>query len=122
MEYNFDNNIPIYVQLSEIIRIEIISGKLKPGEKIPSVRELSIMVKANPNTIQKALMELEKEKLIYTERTNGKYITNDNKLILKYKNKIIQEKMSTFLEGMMKIGIDINDIKKYLQDMKGNNK
>ena len=67
MDYSFDNERPIYVQLVEKIRIEIISGKLKIGEKLPSVRELALTMKVNPNTMQKALVELENEKLVYTE-------------------------------------------------------
>ena len=81
MDYIFDNERPIYIQLVEIIRIEIVSGKFKKGQKIPSVRELALIMKVNPNTMQKALIELENEKLIYTERTNGKYVTDNIKLI-----------------------------------------
>ena len=83
MEYIFENERPIYVQLVEKIRIEIVSGKLKLGQRIPSVRELAINARVNPNTMQKALVELENEGLIYTERTNGKFVTNDEKLIEK---------------------------------------
>ena len=81
MEFNFDNERPIYIQLVELIRIEIVSGKFKKGERIPSVRELALMMKVNPNTMQKALNELENQKLIYTERTNGKFVTEDEELI-----------------------------------------
>ena len=72
MNYIFDNERPIYIQLVEIIRIEIVSGKFKKGQRMPSVRELALIMKVNPNTMQKALAELENEQLIYTERTNGK--------------------------------------------------
>ena len=77
MEYNFDNERPIYIQLVEMLKIEIISGRIKSGEKLPSVRDFAMKAKVNPNTMQKALTELERENLIYTERTNGKYVTND---------------------------------------------
>lgn len=69
MNYIFDNERPIYIQLVEIIRIEIVSGKFKKGQRMPSVRELALIMKVNPNTMQKALAELENEQLIYTERT-----------------------------------------------------
>ena len=82
---NFDNNIPIYIQIVETVKIQIISGILEPGERLLSVREMALQMKVNPNTIQKALQELEELKLIYTERTNGKFITTDEKLIKKYK-------------------------------------
>lgn len=115
MEYIFDNERPIYIQLVEQIRIEIISGKLLPGEKLISVRELAIKVKVNPNTALKALNELEVEKLIYTDRTNGKYVTNDLKLIEKTKQKIALEKINNFIETMNNIGITKEDIKKYMR-------
>ena len=81
MEFSFDNNIPIYIQLLEYLKIYLISGVFKSGEKLPSVRDFATTFKVNPNTMQKALAELESMKLIYTERTNGKYVTKDEKLI-----------------------------------------
>ena len=83
MEFTFDNNIPIYLQVIEYMKIYLISGVFKCGEKLPSVREFAVTFKVNPNTMQKALSELESMKLIYTERTNGKYVTKDSKVIEK---------------------------------------
>ena len=87
MDYIFDNERPIYVQLVEKIRLEIISGRLRSGERLPSVRELALITKVNPNTMQKALAELEDEGLVYTERTNGKFVTENVELIKKIKNR-----------------------------------
>ena len=81
MEFVFDNNIPIYIQLLDYLKIYLISGVFKSGEKLPSVREFATTFKVNPNTMQKALSELESMKLIYTERTNGKFVTEDKELI-----------------------------------------
>ena len=67
MSYTFDNNIPIYIQLVDIIKTDIVSGKLSVGSRLPSVRELAFYYKVNPNTMQKALVELEQEKLILTD-------------------------------------------------------
>ena len=119
MEYNFDNERPIYIQLVEIIRINIISGKLAPGAKLPSVRELALMMKVNPNTIQKALSEVEIEKLIYTERTNGKFVTNDIKLIEKAKNELAKKEVCNYLNNMESMGIDYDSALKYLQELGG---
>ena len=83
MEFTFDNNIPIYIQLLEYLKIYLISGVFKSGDKLPSVREFATTFKVNPNTMQKALAELESIGLIYTERTNGKYVTNNPKTIEK---------------------------------------
>ena len=76
----------------------IISKKIQPGERLPSVRELALQTKVNPNTMQKALVELENLKLIYTERTNGKYVTKDQKLIDKYKEQYAYELANKYLE------------------------
>lgn len=121
MEYVFDNERPIYIQLVEMIRVDIVSGKFKKGQKLPSVRELALMMKVNPNTMQKALVELEDEKLIYTERTNGKYVTEDEKLIEKVKKQLAQEKVNNYLNSMKNIGISYELAIKYLQELGGHN-
>ena len=120
MEYIFENERPIYVQLVEKIRIEIVSGKLKLGQRIPSVRELAINARVNPNTMQKALAELEDEGLIYTERTNGKFVTNDEQLIEKLKKELAEEKVNNFMKDMKNIGITYDEVLKYLQELGGN--
>ncbi len=119
MEYVFDNERPIYIQLVEMIRIDIVSGKFKKGERLPSVRELALTMKVNPNTMQKALVELENEKLIYTERTNGKYVTQDEKLIEKAKKQLAQEKVNNYLNSMKSIGISYDSAVRYLQELGG---
>ena len=121
MDYIFDNDRPIYIQLVEQLRIEIVSGKLKLGERLPSVRELALTVRVNPNTMQKALIELENEGLIYTERTNGKYVTNDNELIEKIKKQLAEEKVNNYLKSMQNIGITYEESIKYLQELGGKN-
>ena len=119
MEYNFDNERPIYIQIVDIIRIEIVSGKLQKGQKIPSVRELALIMKVNPNTIQKALSELEDEKLIYTERTNGKFVTEDEKLIQNVKKQLAKEKVNNYIKSMNSIGIDLEEAISYLKELGG---
>ena len=121
MEFNFDNERPIYIQLVELIRIRIVSGEFQRGQKIPSVRELALAMKVNPNTMQKALVELEDEKLIYTERTNGKYVTEDEKLIEKVKNELAKEKVKNYINSMNSIGISFDEAVKYLQELGGKN-
>jgi len=121
VEFNFDNERPIYIQLVELIRIEIVSGKFKKGERIPSVRELALMMKVNPNTMQKALNELENQKLIYTERTNGKFVTEDEELIENIKKELAKEKVNNYLDSMNSIGISFEESLKYLQELGGKN-
>ncbi len=121
MDYIFDNERPIYIQLVELIRTGIVSGKFQKGQKLPSVRELALAMKVNPNTMQKALAELENEKLIYTERTNGKYVTEDERLIEKVKKELAGEKVNSYLNSMNDIGISYEEAIKYLQELGGKN-
>lgn len=114
MNINFDNNIPIYIQLVNNLKMMIISGKYMPGEKLPSVRDLSSIVKVNPNTMQKALSELENDKLIYTERTNGKYVTNDLELINKYRQVYAEDITNKYLNNMYELGINKEEIIKLI--------
>jgi len=115
MEFTFDNNIPIYIQLLEYLKIYLISGTFKSGEKLPSVREFAATFKVNPNTMQKALVELENMKLIYTERTNGKYVTKDKKTIEKLKDEYAMTLAKSYFMGMKKIGLGKADSIKYLE-------
>ncbi len=114
MSYTFDNERPIYLQIYEIVKLEIVSGKLKSGQKLLSVRELALTYKVNPNTIQKALVELENDKLIYTERTNGKFVTDDQKLINKYKTNMAIELTHKYISDMKDLGIDSSSLSDYL--------
>ena len=115
MEFTFDNNIPIYIQLLEYMKIYLISGTFKCGEKLPSVRDFATTFKVNPNTMQKALAELESMKLIYTERTNGKYVTKNEALIAKLKNEYAITLAKSYFFGMKRIGLGKADSIKYLE-------
>ena len=119
MDLKFDNERTIYIQLVEKLRVAILSGFYELGSKLPSVRDLAIMFKVNPNTMQKALNELENERIIYTERTNGKYVTEDKKLIEKIKRELAQEKVNKYIIDMNSIGITFDESIKYLQELGG---
>lgn len=110
MILEFDNTKPIYIQLVNDIKISIIKGEYSPGEKLPSVREYALLMKVNPNTMNKALLELENLGLIYTERTNGKYVTKDEKIIKKFKEKYINDKVNDFKNEMNNLGLNNKDI------------
>ena len=120
MAWNLDNDRPIYAQIVERIQLQIVSGIYKPGDKLPSVRELAAVAGVNPNTMQKALVELENEGLVYTERTNGKFVTENVELIEKIKNELAKEKVNNYLNDMKNIGITYNEALKYLQELGGN--
>lgn len=104
MDEIFDNITPIFVQIENKIKADILCGKLKSGEKMESIRELAIKLKVNPNTLQKALAELEEQGLIFTERTNGKYVTQDEQLISAMRDNIAQECLKKYIQDMEKIG------------------
>ena len=104
MPWNLTSDRPIFMQIIEIIQLEIISGKYRPGDKLPSVRDLASEAAVNPNTMQKALSELERSGLVYSQRTSGLFITEDVKMIEELKSSLAKEKIHEFLENMQKLG------------------
>ena len=106
MPWNLDNDRPIYLQLMERIQHDIISGVYQPGDKLPSVRDLAVEAAVNPNTMQKALSELERSGLVYSHRTSGRFITDDSSLLKKIKTDLAQEYISGFLGQMRHLGLD----------------
>lgn len=119
MKFEFDNNMPIYIQLVKQLKIYIVSGSIASGERLPSVRELALQTQVNPNTMQKALVELESEHLIYTERTNGKYVTKDKDLIDKVRMEYARELSEKYLSSMKDIGFTRAETSAYLQEIGG---
>lgn len=106
MAISFDNQTPIYVQIMDEIKRGIILGKYTAGQKLPSVREFAMQFNVNPNTIQKALFELEWVGLIVTERTNGKYVTKDQNVLSNLKYSMVDKIIENYFNSMQKIGID----------------
>ena len=119
MEFLFNADRPIYVQLVEALRRAIISGEVSPGQRLPSVRELALQAQVNPNTMQRALTQLEEEGLIYTERTNGKFVTQNKALICSAKQNLAREKARLFLEEMRKMGVSAAEAEQYLRGLGG---
>lgn len=104
MPWNLNSDRPIFIQIVEIIKLSIISGKYAPGDKLPSVRDLAQEAAVNPNTMQKALSELERTGLVYSQRTSGRFITEDVKMIEELKSALAKEKIEEFLESMQQLG------------------
>ncbi|MBQ9507641.1 MAG: GntR family transcriptional regulator [Clostridia bacterium] len=119
MEFLFDNDRPIYVQLVETLRTAIVSGEYPPGARLPSVRELAIRAQVNPNTMQRALQQVEDEGLIYTERTNGKFVTKAPAKIADVKRGLALEKAKAFLAEMEGMGLSRADAVQLLIDLGG---
>lgn len=106
MDWEFHNDRPIYTQIVEHMKLFIVSGEITAGSKVASVRELAADAGVNPNTMQKALSELERIGLVYTNRTSGRFVTEDYEMILKVKREIAEENIYAFLQNMKKIGYD----------------
>lgn len=104
MPWTLDDTRPIYLQLEDIIKSKIIAGIYRPGQKLPSVRELAAEAAVNPNTMQKALAELERSGLVYTQRTSGRYITEDTAIMQNLKHQLAHDLIQQFLEAMAHLG------------------
>lgn len=109
MPWNLDNDRPIYLQLMERIQHDIISGVYKPGDKLPSVRDLAVEAAVNPNTMQKALSELERCGLVYSQRTSGRFITDNTNMLKEMRTELAREHIQNFFEQMRKLGFSDKD-------------
>jgi DNA-binding transcriptional regulator YhcF (GntR family) len=110
MKWYIDSDRPIYKQLVEQIELRIISGVYAPGDKLESVREMAMDAGVNPNTMQKALAELERMELVFAQRTSGRFITEDLKVIEEAKKNLAVQEIGAFLEKMKKLGMSRNEI------------
>ena len=110
----FNENEPIYIQVYNHILIQIATGKYPVGEKIPSVRELSIKLKINPNTISKALKELENLNIIYVKRGIGNFVSEDEDKIRSLKEDMLKKITTNFIENLKKLGITLSEVKNIL--------
>lgn len=110
MPWILNSERPIYSQIVEKIQMDIISGVYAPGDRLPSVRELAAEAAVNPNTMQKALTELERTELVYSVRTSGRFITEDTALITQVKEDLAAGQAMDFLEKMTQLGFQTEDI------------
>jgi DNA-binding transcriptional regulator YhcF (GntR family) len=116
MKWSFTPDRPIYLQMQEQLKLSIVSGARPPGEKLPTVRDLALEAAVNPNTVQKALMELEREGLVYAQRTSGRFVTEETKVIIEKKNEIAISLVDAFLEKMAAIGYTIKDTAELIEE------
>lgn len=106
MIFQFDTNSPIYLQIVESFKSSILSGELAPNSKVLPVRDLALEAGVNPNTMQKALAELERLELVRTERTSGRFITDNNGQIEKMRKEVADAEIKSFIQRMEKLGYD----------------
>ena len=116
MPWNLDSSRPIYLQIIERVQMDIITGRYQPGDKLPSVRDLAQEAAVHPNTMQKALSELERSGLIYSQRTSGRFITEDKELIHQMKKELAAAEVSSFVAHMKQLGITPEEIRQLLAE------
>ena len=110
MKWQFSNDAPIYSQLIDQIQVGIVSGAFPPGERLPSVRDLATEAGVNPNTMQRALAELERDGLVYSQRTAGRFVTEDQTMIDNVKRSLAQRHIQAFWEAMTHLGYDREEV------------
>ncbi len=119
MEWQFRADAPIYTQLCEQLTLAIVSGVFGPGERLPAVRELAVDAGVNPNTMQRALSELERNGLVYTQRTAGRFVTEDFARIEREQQRLAETRAREFLDAMEKLGYDHAGTVDLLEQMRG---
>ncbi|WP_304964883.1 GntR family transcriptional regulator [uncultured Oscillibacter sp.] len=110
MQWQFSNDAPIYTQLIQQVKVGIVTGAFPPRERLPSVRDMATEAGVNPNTMQRALAELERDGLVYSQRTAGRFVTEDNTMINTAKRSLAERHVKTFLEAMLRLGFRKDEI------------
>ena len=116
MSWNLDSSRPIYAQIVEKVSLDIVSGKYQPGDKLPSVRDLAAQAGVNPNTMQRAFVELEKSGLVTTQRGSGRTVTEDITMIEQVQKEIAVLQIKGFFEKMNELGYDNAHILKLITE------
>ena len=121
----FKDNIPIYLQIEQYLYRQIALGKMKAGEKIPSVRQLALELTVNVNTVQRALQEMNTQGILYTKRGEGNFVTEDTELLSKTKQSLINNELDEFVQNMEKLGVKkdklVSTLTEYLKDSENHN-
>lgn len=118
MSWIFDDKRSIYTQLVEQIQLLIIKGEYPPGSRLPAVRELAAEAGVNPNTMQRALAELERSKLVYSLRTSGRFVTEDTAMIDELKNEIARNEVHSFCTKLQTLGYTKEEILSFVAEEK----
>jgi len=117
MGWELKTDRPLYAQLIEQLELRICSGIYPPGSRMPSVRDLAQEASVNPNTMQRALAKLEEDGLLYSNRTSGRFVTEDMDMIHKTRNKLVREQVHEFLKKMGDLGFEYNEIISIINDL-----
>ncbi len=114
--WNFDSSKPVYLQLVEQITRKIIIGEYPSGEKMPTVRSLATEAKVNPNTVQKVFSLLEQSGIVVTDRTIGRYVTEDKEMIKKMGKAIAKDLCRDFIRDMKSLGYEVEEVEAILKE------
>ena len=116
MSWNLNSDRPIFLQIVERIQMDIISGIYKPGDKLPAVRELASEASVNPNTMQRAFQELERAGLVFSQRSSGRYVTEDVEIIMEAKKAMARQYVQSFMKSMEQLGYTGEEILRLLEE------
>ena len=117
MKWQIDNNKPVYIQLVEQLKMKIISGEIELDSKLDSVRSLAAEAMVNPNTMQKALAELEREGFVYSKRTSGRFVTDNKELIEKERKKLVKDNVKKTLDTLINLGYTNDEILSLVEEI-----
>ena len=110
MKWEFKSGIPIYLQIISLLKMKIAAGELPPGSQVQPVRELALEAGVNPNTMQRALTQLEQEGLLYTQRTSGRFVTEDKQVLKEMRKSLSEQYVKDLFEALSKIGMNREEI------------
>ncbi|ORX23696.1 GntR family transcriptional regulator [Thermoanaerobacterium sp. PSU-2] len=116
MKVEFNEKMPIYIQIMDMIKRDIVTKKLNVGDKLPSVREMAESLKVNPNTVQRAYQELERENVTYTQRGMGTFITENTEKLASLKREMAKEIVESFVTGMRSLGFNSSEILEIVEE------
>ncbi|HEL1584472.1 TPA: GntR family transcriptional regulator [Streptococcus suis] len=116
MAWKFDNNVPIYIQITNTIKLQIVTNQLQPGDKLPTVRDLAETAGVNPNTVQRALSDLEDEGFVYSVRTTGRFVTDNTELITQTRIELAQQELDNFVTNMLNLGFNPDELIEQLEN------
>ena len=117
MEWKIDNNKPVYIQLVEQLKVKIISGEIELDSKLDSVRSLAADAMVNPNTMQKALAELEREGFVYSKRTSGRFVTDNKELIENERKNLVKDNVKKTLDTLIDLGYTNEEILNLVEEI-----
>lgn len=118
MDWNLREDLPIYSQIIDRIKVSMANGELKPGQKLPAVREIALDAKVNPNTMQRAFSELEREGLVFSQRTSGRFVTEDPSVIDQVRESLAKEKVDGFISSMKKLNMTKKQVIELIEQYK----